>query len=54
MYFIEIIFIVVSMISGLTSDMVQAVQNPFKTLLTLTVNNDIIVNMSLHIMISAG
>ena len=54
MYFIEIIFIVVSMISGLTSDMVEAVQNPFKTLLTLTVNNDIIVNMSHHIMISAG
>ena len=54
MYIREIIFIVVSMICWLTSNMVQAVQNPCKMLPTLTVNNDIIVNMSHHIMISAG
>ena len=34
--------------------MVQAVQNSCRMLPTLTVNNDIIVNMSHHIMISAG
>ena len=54
MYFIEMIFIVVSVICRLTSDIVQATQNPCKMLMTLPVNNDILVNMSHHIMISAG
>ena len=54
MHFIGIIFIVVSMICWLTSYMVQAVQNPCKMPMTLNVDNDILVNMSHHIMISAG
>ena len=54
MHFIGIIFIVVSMICWLTSYMVQAVQNPCKMLMTLNVDNNILVNMSHHIMISAG
>ena len=54
MHFIGIMFIVVSMICWLTSDMVQALQNPFKMPLTLNVDNNILVNMSHHIMISAG
>ena len=38
----------------MTSDMVQALQNPCKMPLTLNIDNDILVNMSHDIMISAG
>ena len=56
MHFIGNRFIVVSTIYWLTSDMVQALQNPWKILLTLNVDNNILVNMSHQIMItiSAG
>ena len=56
MHFIGNRFIVVSTIYWLTSDMVQALQNPWKILLTLNVDNNILFNMSHQIVItiSAG
>ena len=45
MHFMKIIFVVVSVICWLTSDMVQAVQNPCQMPLTLNVDNDILVNI---------